>query len=245
MFRYLHMLPVLALVGALGFFWAPNAVAQTAKKLNCKGCVKSKQLKNAGIKGKDLKDSTVTRAKIADSAVTPEKLGYRAFDATGQAIGPVGFDGRVLFEVEGGEHDGKQVTAFVHQQSFSGAPLIRFRASQVSYTMANCTGQAWLNHDDVLPENYALVSLAAVGPHPDFGADGSGNPIRLALLVPDTPNAVILPDVQDASYSEYDRETGTIKCIDISRGSDPGVLFDTIENPNLSDFVPPFRVGIE
>ena len=53
--------------------------------------------------------------------MTPEKLGLRAFDATGQVIGPVGFDGRVLFEVEGGEHDGRQVTALVHRETFSGA----------------------------------------------------------------------------------------------------------------------------
>ena len=71
--------------------------------------------------------------------------------------------------------------------------------------MDNCTGQAWRNHDFVRPADYALIILAAVGPHPDVGADGSGDPIRLALFVPDTPNAVILPDIQEESYSEYDR----------------------------------------
>lgn len=52
-------LSALVVACAIAVISAPPAGAQTAKKLKCNGCVKSKQLKNNGIKGKDIKDGQV------------------------------------------------------------------------------------------------------------------------------------------------------------------------------------------
>ena len=48
-------LSMLVAAGLLAVIFGQPAVAQTAKKLKCNGCVKSKQLKNGGIKSKDMK----------------------------------------------------------------------------------------------------------------------------------------------------------------------------------------------
>lgn len=60
------------------------AQAQTVEKLNCTGCVRSKQLRNNGIKSVDIRNGqvknadlandVVTSGKIADGAVTFDKL---------------------------------------------------------------------------------------------------------------------------------------------------------------------------
>lgn len=63
------LLPALVLAGALAANGPMPAAAQTAKKLNCKGCVKSKQLKNKGVTSKDIKNGAVTAKKLSASAL--------------------------------------------------------------------------------------------------------------------------------------------------------------------------------
>ena len=58
---------------ALGL-WAGEAGAQTAKKLDCKGCVKSKQIKNRAIKGADIKNKTIGASKIKDESLTGKDI---------------------------------------------------------------------------------------------------------------------------------------------------------------------------
>ena len=84
MFRYGTILSAfaLAILGVAAL--AQPVEAQTAKKLKCNGCIKSKQLKNNAVKSTDIKDGevkttdlgndVVTNSKIADGAVTAAKL---------------------------------------------------------------------------------------------------------------------------------------------------------------------------
>ena len=64
----------LATACALAAFHAQPAAAQTAKKLNCNGCVKSKQLKNNGIKSTDIKNGQVKNDDLGNNAVTGGKI---------------------------------------------------------------------------------------------------------------------------------------------------------------------------
>ena len=62
-------LSALVIAGALAALFPESAAAQTAKKLKCTGCVKSKQIQNNGIKSADIKDGQVTTADLANQAV--------------------------------------------------------------------------------------------------------------------------------------------------------------------------------
>jgi hypothetical protein len=58
--------------------FAQPVAAQTAKKLNCTGCVKSKQLQNNGIKSANIKNGQVKNADLGNNAVTGNKIADRA-----------------------------------------------------------------------------------------------------------------------------------------------------------------------
>ena len=60
---------------AVAAFYTAPVAAQTASRLNCGGCVKSKQIKNGGVKNKDLQDNAVNGQKIADGTVGNADLG--------------------------------------------------------------------------------------------------------------------------------------------------------------------------
>lgn len=75
-------LSALLIASSMVAFHAQPAAAQTAKKLQCTGCVKSKQLRNNGIKSQDLKNGAVIGSKIAPDAVDGSKI----------SDGAVGFD---------------------------------------------------------------------------------------------------------------------------------------------------------
>lgn len=76
MFRYLKMVPVVALAGTLGLFWSPDAEAQTASDLNCKKCVGTGDIAKNAVTGSRLKNKAVTRRKINKGAVSQSKLGF-------------------------------------------------------------------------------------------------------------------------------------------------------------------------
>lgn len=61
---FIRSLTALVILCAMAALTAQPAAAQTAKKLQCKGCVKSKQLKNNGIRSKDIKDGQVGGADM-------------------------------------------------------------------------------------------------------------------------------------------------------------------------------------
>lgn len=67
-------LPLLAIAGMVAAFTMQPVAAQTAKKLKCSGCIKSKQIKNNAIKGTDIKNNAVTGSKIAPDAVDGSKI---------------------------------------------------------------------------------------------------------------------------------------------------------------------------
>ncbi len=52
-----------------------DATAQTAKKLNCNGCIKSKQIKNGKIKAKDLHSSAAPAGTAFDLIKQPGSIG--------------------------------------------------------------------------------------------------------------------------------------------------------------------------
>ena len=76
-------------------------MAQTADKLDCKGCVKSKQLKNGGIKGKDIKAGAVDGSKIADGSVDNPDIAGDAVDSL--KVAPESLTALDLTDEAGGE----------------------------------------------------------------------------------------------------------------------------------------------
>lgn len=95
MSRFGRVLPAFALAILMAVVLAQGAQAQTAKKLNCNGCVKSKQLKNNGIKSKDIKDGQVKNADLANNAVTSAKIADGAVGAAklGSDVTALGLSG--------------------------------------------------------------------------------------------------------------------------------------------------------
>ncbi len=105
-----RILSAVAIACALAAFAIQPAVAQTASKLKCRGCVKSKHIKNKSIKSIDIKDGqvkkadlaagavdsakiidgTVGEADLADGAVTFEKLAADAVFMTTVVVSPIG-----------------------------------------------------------------------------------------------------------------------------------------------------------
>ena len=65
---YTRILTTLIVTCVVAAFTAQPVAAQTAKKLKCNGCVKSKQLKNNGIRGKDIKNGSLTALDLGDEA---------------------------------------------------------------------------------------------------------------------------------------------------------------------------------
>lgn len=63
-------LAALVIAGATAAVAPSPAAAQTAKKLKCNGCIKSKQLRNNGIKGADIKSGAIDSAKVKDGSLT-------------------------------------------------------------------------------------------------------------------------------------------------------------------------------
>lgn len=88
---YTRILTPLVVACVMAAFAAQPAGAQTAKKLKCNGCVKSKQIKNGQVRNTDLGSGAVTSNKISTGAVTSDKIADDA--VTGQKIedGAVGF----------------------------------------------------------------------------------------------------------------------------------------------------------
>ncbi len=69
MFRYLKILPVLALAGTLGLLHMPGAAAQTATDLDCNKCVGAKDLARKAVTKSRIKKNAVTGRKIKDGTV--------------------------------------------------------------------------------------------------------------------------------------------------------------------------------
>ena len=67
-------LSVLVVTGTMAVFPIPPVAAQTARNLDCAGCVSSRDIKNNGIKSRDIKNGQVKRADLAKGAVTGAKV---------------------------------------------------------------------------------------------------------------------------------------------------------------------------
>lgn len=67
-------LSALVIACAMTAVMAQPAVAQTAVKLDCTGCVKSKQVRNNGIRSADIRDGTVKNVDLAVDAVGGSKI---------------------------------------------------------------------------------------------------------------------------------------------------------------------------
>jgi hypothetical protein len=63
------------LLAVVGFAMPHDAAAQTAKKLNCNGCIKSKQIKNGKVKAKDLHSSAAPAGTAFDLIAQPGPIG--------------------------------------------------------------------------------------------------------------------------------------------------------------------------
>ena len=96
-------LSALVVTAALAAFQTAPASAQTADKLDCKDCVKSKHIKDGKIKGKDLKDGAVENEKIAEGAVDGAKIADGAVDGAKIADGAV--DGSKIADGSVGNSD--------------------------------------------------------------------------------------------------------------------------------------------
>ncbi len=78
MFRATRIFTALVIGCAVVTFANQPVLAQTAKKLKCRGCVKSKQLKNNSIKSQDIRNGAVDGSKVADGSLTAVDLGDEA-----------------------------------------------------------------------------------------------------------------------------------------------------------------------
>ena len=93
MFRYLKMLPVLALAGTLGLIWAPEAKAQTAGDLDCNKCVDKGNIARKAVTKSRIKKNAVTGAKIKDGSVGLGDLSAEVQQIIADLQAQVGFGG--------------------------------------------------------------------------------------------------------------------------------------------------------
>ena len=127
---------VIACAGAAIF--AQPAVAQTAKSLNCNGCVKSKQIKNKGIRTRDIGNNAVTGAKVRNNSLTGS-------DIQNGSIGPddlapeltLGLGGVSVAASQGAAAPGNDEPAnfLVVLADKTGAPVTHF--DQGNFTVIN------------------------------------------------------------------------------------------------------------
>ena len=73
MFKYLRLLPVLALAGMLGLLHMPGAAAQ-ATNLDCNKCVDKGDIAKKAVKASKIAKDAVKTKKIKDDAVTSAKI---------------------------------------------------------------------------------------------------------------------------------------------------------------------------
>lgn len=161
-------LPALVIACAMAAFTTGPAAGQTAKKLKCSGCVKSKQIGNNQIKSKDIKDGQVGNADLAGNAVDSAKI----------VNGSVGNADLASNAVTG---------AKVENGSLAGADLADGTVGAAKLGLANTTfiddtGSDIGNCDDLRDALTGLTGPAAVVLGPGTYACGT-NPVVLSPRV--------------------------------------------------------------
>lgn len=142
-------LSAIVITCALAAFQTAPAAAQSATKLDCKECVKSKQLKDGGIKGKDLKDNTIDGSKIEDGAVGNLDLSGDAVTSDKIADGTV----------EGADLAGNSVSS----TDSSNEPGVEYADSNnPNFTKINANGKTVISVQVTAPSD-GYVTVVASG----------------------------------------------------------------------------------
>lgn len=148
---YTNIVTTLVVACAIAAFPAQPATAQTAKKLNCKGCVKSKQLQNNGIKSTDIKNGQVKNADLGSNAVTSDKIAdgaVGAADLGNNAVTTSEVADDSLFAVDladepGADFDGTAATAVFLTSAATIYETVTLTAPTAGLVIVNASG--WYN----------------------------------------------------------------------------------------------------
>lgn len=218
-----RVLAALVMACALAAFTVEPATAQTAKKLKCNGCVKTKHLKNGGVRNADLGNNSVNGAKIADGTVGTADLATNAVTSAKIANGTVGNADLANDSVDSSKVQDNSLTSADLGPNSVGASEIATNAVGQSEIATNGVGAAEIATSAVGSSEVQGNSIPATDMSNEAGVDFStvsgtvtlpanGSNIIVRTLTLSAPSAGYAVATATAQFFKSGAGTGVGRC---------------------------------